>query len=160
MTEVRLRPMREDEFDAWRSWAVREYADDMMRNRSMPDEAALSRAAKEMDELLTAGISTPGHHLLVAEDDVTGDRVGYLWYGPRSSGADPNVAWLYDVYVEEELRGGGLGRRLMEALEVQVRSDGHHRIELNVFGDNDRARRLYDSMGYREMARQMAKELD
>jgi ribosomal protein S18 acetylase RimI-like enzyme len=70
------------------------------------------------------------------------------------------VAWLYDIAVEPELRGRGLGRALLRLVEDEVRAEGVSRIELNVFGDNSPARRLYESAGYTEIARQMAKNLD
>ncbi len=58
------------------------------------------------------------------------------------------------------MRGHGLGRELLRLLEAEVRAAGMSRVELNVFGDNERARHLYETSGYTEMARQMAKDLD
>ena len=57
------------------------------------------------------------------------------------------------------MRGNGYGRCLMELVEEQAHSDGIARIELNVYGDNRRARSLYESLGYTEMSRQMYKVL-
>ena len=158
--DVRLRPMRDDEWDAWRTWAVSEYADDVMRNEALTPQQAITQAGEETDALLTDGIGTPGHHLFVAEDADSGQRVGHLWFGPRARSADPTVAWLYDIFVDEAHRGRGSGRAMMELLEIEARAAGNHRIELNVFGDNDRAKRLYESTGYVEMARQLGKDLD
>jgi RimJ/RimL family protein N-acetyltransferase len=45
-------------------------------------------------------------------------------------------------------------------IEVEVRAAGMRRIELNVFVDNVRAKRLSESLAYVEMARQMGKDLD
>ena len=157
---LRLRPMRDDEWDAWYAWALPEYADDLVRNESLTPEDALVQATKEADALLPDGLATPGHHLLVAEDAGDGRRVGYLWFGHRAREPDPGVAWLYDIFVEETDRGRGVGRALMRLLEVEVRAAGMHRIELNVFGDNAHAQRLYESLAYVEMARQMGKDLD
>ena len=68
--------MRGDEWDAWRTWAVNGYADDMMRNEELHRERALAQAAEETDTLLTNGLGTPGHHLFVAEEVDTGKYVG------------------------------------------------------------------------------------
>jgi ribosomal protein S18 acetylase RimI-like enzyme len=87
-------------------------------------------------------------------------RVGHVWFGPRSGNPDPSVAWLYDLFVEEASRGRSVGRALMRLVEVEVRAAGMRRIELNVFGDNAHAQRLYESLAYVEMARQMGKDLD
>ena len=158
--EVRLRPMREDEWDVWRTRAIQLYAEDLIRNEAMEVDRAQQQAAREFDELLGDGLHTPGSHVLIAEDPASGERVGHLWYGPRSRQPDPDVVWLYDIAVEPELRGRGYGRALLRLLEDEVRASGAARIELNVFGDNLPARHLYESAGYAEMSRQMAKDLD
>jgi ribosomal protein S18 acetylase RimI-like enzyme len=47
----------------------------------------------------------------------------------------------------------------MALLEDDVRSHGLGRIHLNVFGGNERARSLYRSLGYAELAVTMGKSL-
>jgi len=47
----------------------------------------------------------------------------------------------------------------MLALETTVRPLGARRIDLNVFGDNTVAVRLYESLGYKPTAMNMRKEL-
>ena len=47
----------------------------------------------------------------------------------------------------------------MAHAEVLAKEMGLHRIATNVFGDNATARSLYETRGYRETARQMAKDL-
>ncbi len=160
MSDVHLRAMRADEWDAWYAWAMPGYAGDLVRNGSLTPEDALEQATKEVDALLPDGLATPGHHLLVAEEVDSGRRVGHLWFGPRSRNPDPSVAWLYDLFVEEASRGRGVGRALMQLVEVEVRAAGMRRIELNVFGDNAHAQHLYESLAYVEMARQLGKDLD
>jgi ribosomal protein S18 acetylase RimI-like enzyme len=151
--------MRADEWDAWRARTVSEYADEKVRNKRLTTERAAAQAEQETDALLTDGLGTPGHHLFVAEDLASAERVGYLWFGPRLGDPDPDVAWLYDIFVEETGRGRGIGRTMMDLLEIEARAAGCRRIELNVFGDNAPANGLYDSAGYVEMTRQMGKDL-
>jgi GNAT superfamily N-acetyltransferase len=157
---IRLRPMRDDEWDAWRTVAVREYAEVMQRNRGLTSEQALARAAEENTSLLPGGSGTPGHHFFVAEDTDSGKRIGHLWFAARELEHGPTVAWLYDIYVEEEDRGRGIGQAMLRLIESEARSVGLRRIELNVFGDNEPAKQLYASMGYIEISRQMGKDLD
>ncbi len=138
-----------------------EYASDLVRNESLtPEEAHGAGDEGSTDALLPDGLATPGHRLFVAEDAGDGRRLGHLWFGPRSRNPDPGVAWLYDLFVEEASRGRGVGRALMRLVEVEVRAAGMRRIELNVFGDNAHAQRLYESLEYVEMARQMGKDLE
>jgi ribosomal protein S18 acetylase RimI-like enzyme len=156
---VRLRPMRDDEWDAWRAVAVREYAEVMQRNKALTHEQALARAEQENTALLPEGADTPGHYFFVAEDADSGRRIGHLWFA-RALEHGPAVAWLYDIYVEREDRGKGHGRAMIRLMEDEARAVGLGRIELNVFGDNEAAKRLYASTGYTEISRQMGKDLD
>jgi GNAT superfamily N-acetyltransferase len=109
--------MRDDEWDAWHTWAVNDYAGDLVRNEALEPGRALAQATEETDALLTDGLGTPGHHLFVAEDEATGRRVGHLWFGPRLRNPDPAVAWLYDIFVEEADRGRGIGRAMLDLFE-------------------------------------------
>jgi ribosomal protein S18 acetylase RimI-like enzyme len=61
------------------------------------------------------------------------------------------------VFVIED--GRGLGRRAMEFAEEEARRRRLARVVLNVFGGNEAARGLYRSLGYREVAVWMAKDL-
>lgn len=148
--------MTPEEFAAYLAWVVDDYAGELARNGSAVGEAALARARASFDELLPQGLDTPRQILLVGEDAVDGRRVGHLWFGP--SDVDGR-AWLYDVTVEEPERGKGYGRALMQGFEREARAHGYSAVGLNVFGDNEVARSLYLSLGYREIARQLAKDL-
>ena len=158
MTELRLRPMTADEFRAYRQHSVATYADDLVRNVKLSPEAAQARSAAVLHELLPEGLGTQDHWIEVAEDE-HGMRVGVLWFARRATPAG-DIAYLFDIEVEEAARGRGLGRRIMELFEGEVAALGLGRIELNVFGHNDVARRLYEDLGYVEMSRQLFKELD
>jgi ribosomal protein S18 acetylase RimI-like enzyme len=149
--------MTADEFREYYRRSVASYADDMVRNVRLTPEAAQDRAARTLRDLLPEGLSTPDHRLRVAEHD--GGRVGTLWYARLTTPAGTDIAYLFDIEVDEALRGRGFGRRLMELLEEEVAGLGLGRIELNVFGHNDVARRLYEDLGYLEMSRQLFKEL-
>ncbi|MER5458330.1 hypothetical protein ABT008_26530 [Micromonospora sp. NPDC002389] len=56
---------------------------------------------------------------------------------------------LVRAYADEQVAAG----------EDVVRRHGIAALELNMFGDNDRARRLYQSSGYRVVTQQMRKTL-
>jgi GNAT superfamily N-acetyltransferase len=57
------------------------------------------------------------------------------------------------LLVLKAFRDRGIGRCLMVALEDEARRLGKRRVDLTVWGVNDRAYHLYTSMGYREMGR-------
>jgi len=66
---------------------------------------------------------------------------------------------VYDIEIDPEHRGRGLGRDTMLLAEEEARLRGRRRIKLNVFARNTVARALYRSLGFEEMAVQMAKEV-
>ena len=149
--------MTADEYDAYRSWVIDDFADELVRNGRVRQEDASARALASLDALLPQGIDTPRQSILVADDAVDGRRIGHLWFGPSSE--DEQRAWIYDVTVEEPERGRGYGRAILEMFEDEARDRGFASAGLNVFGDNEVARHLYGSLGYTEIARQMAKPL-
>jgi len=155
--QVVLRPMLPDEFVTYLDWAIDDYAAELERNVKATGEAAQVASRASYDSLLPDGLATLGHTLLVAMDPNGGERVGVLWFGPSTD--DPAMAWIYDIMVDEEKRGRGWGRAIMRAFEGEARARGFARAGLNVYGDNHVARRLYESLGYVETARQLHKEL-
>ena len=54
----------------------------------------------------------------------------------------------FGITVGTAYRDSGVGRAMLEALEVWAREVGVERIQLRVFDDNARARALYERMGY------------
>ena len=73
--------------------------------------------------------------------------------------AADEVAFVYGLEIDEELRERGLGRAAMLAVEENVRDLGYAEVRLNVFGGNRPARALYRSLGYEEVDVTMMKPL-
>lgn len=156
-TRVTLRPMTGAEFGDWRKHSVESFAQDLARARRRPIEAARVRAAAEFEELLPDGLETVGAWLFVVLDDAD-VSIGTLWLGRHPERSD--LAFVYELEIKESARRRGYGRAAMLAAEHVARSAGMSEIGLNVFGFNDPARGLYDSIGYRVVATQMTKRLD
>ena len=157
MTVV-LRPLREDEYAAWRAHSQEGYAGDMERTGGFDREQALAKAQLDFDRILPDGLATPAQHVFAIEDG-SGEAVGHAWLAERDTPDQGRLTFVYDVYVYESHRGHGYGRNAMLALEDEARKLGHDRIELNVFGGNEVARGLYRSLGYEERAVYMGKRL-
>lgn len=156
---LRLRPLREDEFDDYVAHGTANYARDMMENAGVPPELAQTKSDSDWAQLLPKGLDSPNQHLFAIEDE-NGQRVGDLWFAKRTSQFEGTAAFIYSIEIAPEFRGRGYGREAMLLLEDEVRSHGLTRIGLNVFGGNEVARSLYRSLGYAESAVWMAKDLD
>ena len=150
--EVTLRPLREDEFPGWLEAQRREYARGMVEDAGLLRSDAEEKAARDTASVLPQGFATPGTHFWIVESD--GVRVGTVFLGVNSG-----RAWLYDITIDEGVRGRGYGRAAMTGLEEQARSLGFDSIGLNVWGGNTVARGLYRSLGYAEESVLMRKAL-
>lgn len=64
---------------------------------------------------------------------------------------DGGYAGVYEVVVDPEQRGKGLGRALMINLLYHAKMQGIHKSYLQVVMDNTPARSLYESLGYKEV---------
>jgi ribosomal protein S18 acetylase RimI-like enzyme len=155
-TGARLRPMRPDEFPAMVAASKAGYAHDIAVHGGARAEVARQKAETDFATILPDGLATPAHAIFVIEADE--QTVGRLWIAERTAYGARSL-FIYEIEIEEEHRGLGLGRAAMLLAEDEARARGLGRIELNVFGGNDVARGLYRSLGYRESAVQMAKDL-
>ena len=153
-----MRPMTESEFEEWQHTVARAYADEQIAAGNWRPDDALERALNSNVAFLPQGLATPGMLLLIGvlED---GTPIGRLWIGLSHPRGIPGCAFIYDIEVDEEHQGAGVGRALLTAGEAAARSQGAGALELNVFGGNARAIGLYSTAGYRVVSQQMRKEL-
>jgi len=151
---VRLRELRDDELPGWLEAARRFYVNDLERHAGLTRTEAEEKAGRDHGALLPDGKPTAGQHLFCIEDE-RGDAIGRLWFAARPSGV-----WLYEIELEEWVRGRGLGREAMLAFEERARELGAEKVTLNVFGGNEVARSLYRSLGYAEESVHMGKRLE
>jgi ribosomal protein S18 acetylase RimI-like enzyme len=93
---------------------------------------------------------------LIAEDDDA--PVGYALANvvPQT----PIRGHLYDLYVDGDTRGRGVGRELIAAVGERLRARGVTHLSLDVALTNDSARRLYERLAFRAYDVLMAVELE
>jgi RimJ/RimL family protein N-acetyltransferase len=149
-----LRELRDDEFPRWLEAARRFYVNDLERHAGMPRADAEEKADRDYGAVFPDGSPGEGQHLFTIEDEQE-DPIGRLFFAERPSGV-----WLYEIELDEVVRGRGLGREAMLAFESLARELGAEKVTLNVFGGNEVARSLYRSLGYVEESVQMGKRLD
>lgn len=86
--------------------------------------------------------------ILLAEDE-SGRALGFVQLFPSFTSVQARRLWvLNDLYVSEAARGLGVGRALMDAAREHAIRTGAKRLTLETVKDNERAWRLYESLGY------------
>ena len=85
--------------------------------------------------------------ILVAEGD--GALLGFCQLYPTwCSVAAAPIFVLYDLFVDDGVRRGGVGRALMRAAQAFGREAGAVRLDLSTARTNTRAQALYESLGW------------
>ena len=151
---VRLRELLDDELPEWLTAARRSYVDDLERHAGMTSAEAEEKARRDHEALFPDGKPKEGQHLFAIEDE-SEEAIGRLFFAMR-----PGGVWLFEIELEERVRGSGLGREAMLAFEQCARELGAEKVTLNVFGGNEVARSLYRSLGYVEESVHMGKRLE
>jgi RimJ/RimL family protein N-acetyltransferase len=130
-----IRPATEDDLDGL--MAVREAV--AREGRWIGAEVPLDVEGDR--ERLRPGQPDTGSFVAVADD--TGEVIGNLAiFLPRYLVADLGMAVL------EAWRGKGVGRALLDAGIQWARDHGAHKVALQLWPHNERARRLYESAGF------------
>ena len=90
----------------------------------------------------------------------TKESAGILWMGmSRDQFTCEDTGYLLGVFLNEELRGKGLGRSLMECAEVWCLKNGLFSMTLNVGSPNTDAKDIYRHLGFSERSTVMKKRL-
>jgi GNAT superfamily N-acetyltransferase len=143
--DVTLEPMAADRFVQWREREIIEYAKDKVKAGVWPEAGAMEASAAEVASLLPDGLETSGHDIFVGVAE--GAEVGQLWLF-----TDPEAlareTFIYEIAIDEQHRGKGLGRGLLAAAESWCAEHGVTVVRLNVFAFNMTAISLYESSGY------------
>jgi len=102
-------------------------------------------------DLLAAMPESPTRLALVTQEDGSSALAAFLV--ARHS---PPEWELENIVVAPEVRGTGIGKKLMDTLLVQARQTSSDAVLLEVRESNAAARRLYEKLGFRETGRRKA----
>jgi GNAT superfamily N-acetyltransferase len=97
---------------------------------------------------LVAGVDEGRRVILVAESG--GDVVGMAHIAPSDAANATHRAEVQRVAVAADARGGGVGRRLMAAVEEEARARGLTLLWLTTHAGTEAAR-FYEAIGYTEL---------
>jgi len=101
-----------------------------------------AQLARRISQLLSAGDTT------VLLEGPGPDGLVVLRFRP-AIWSDALECYLAELYVVPSRRGNGIGRALLEAALDHARHSGADRIDLGTSDDDVAARRLYESLGFR-----------
>lgn len=155
---IRLAPMSNDEYPAYAANCMALYAEELSRANGITVEAATAQAEATFRRLLPDGRPDAPDQYLFTVLDEEGRRAGAVWFGIRRDRKRP-FAYIWDLYLEPGARGKGYGEQVMREVEQRARELGQDHIELNVFGHNLPARKLYERLGYQTLSVSMGKDL-
>lgn len=151
--EVRLVSMSEEDRQAFLERQAVDYAESKSKAGIWKPEESLEQSRAEIRRTVGETPEAGGHRFFHGVD-ASGHRVGATWYGPIPGREDiPGARWLFQIIVEEGLRGRGYGRAMLAAAEDLLRREGWSALHLNVFAFNEVAYSLYESSGYQAVQR-------
>jgi ribosomal protein S18 acetylase RimI-like enzyme len=94
------------------------------------------------------------HIALVAES--AGNVVGTVY----ANTASPDFGYVFGLYTRPEARRRGVAKALMRAIASVLRDEGRRYVVLSVDTPNEKARALYDRLGFEDAARMLRAEVD
>ncbi|CAN3982695.1 GNAT family N-acetyltransferase [Kitasatospora purpeofusca] len=128
-------------------------ADVPVIHRMIHELAEYEKAAHEAiatEEQLRAALfgEQPAVFGLIAEDDTTGEPVGFaLWFLNFSTWRGSHGIYLEDLYVDPTARGGGHGKALLLELARIAVERGYARVEWSVLDWNRPSIDFYKALG-------------
>lgn len=141
---MRLRPyIKSQDFQHIAGWIDNERSHALWCANNFPYPITETAFHSFVDKTMDAWSVCP----FVVTDD-GGKLVGFFRYAVN---VESNTGFLASVIVDSALRGKGYGRALVQtALQYAFAFTGAERVQLNVFCENESARRCYEQVGFTE----------
>ncbi|WKA56152.1 GNAT family N-acetyltransferase [Planococcus shixiaomingii] len=142
---LHFRSMDELKYNDFIEKLVAEYAGEHIKAGTWDPEEAHGLAQSQIQQLVPEGLGTSGHRFFIALDK--SEPVGSVWLNiqPREK---KKQAFIFDLKIEEQQQGKGYGKAIMAALDEYAKAENFEKIALHVFAHNERALKLYQTMGY------------
>ncbi len=123
----------------------------ILGNTAKYDEAAVIDLINDENNVIFAA---------AAEDTVVGYSIAQLKTSPKNPiMRERSIYYIDDLCVDERYQHRGIGRALMDACITDARARGCDAVELNVWENNESAKRFYESYGMKTQRRQLEMKL-
>lgn len=150
-----LIPMKENEYDVYVKDKIKRYALTLEENVfEIIDEPPFVRAEEAIKGYLPNGFNTKNHEFYNIIEN--GTVVGCVWIKVVE---ENKSAFLYEIYLKEEFRSNGIGKKVMTELESLLSIRKIVFFRLHVFGNNVHAINLYNNLGFQVAGINMYKEI-
>ncbi|MEI6578247.1 MAG: GNAT family N-acetyltransferase [Eubacteriales bacterium] len=143
ISKLSKRCFTQTEYDSFYSQVCSDYAEELEISGKLDHVNAVNKAESENKRLLSQGLSTPGAHFALFEENC--HTIGYYWLTEKQKG----MILLGFIFIYPEFRGLGYGKRLMSMVEKDATKLGKKYVILNVFKYNQAAVGLYKKCGYK-----------
>ncbi|MFJ9449951.1 GNAT family N-acetyltransferase [Herbaspirillum sp. NPDC101397] len=155
---LKMTPMSTADFERFRASSAADYVE-QCRLTGLPSLAASQAGTLAgLDALLPQGPATPGHYLMLLQEQEHGATVGMMWFGEVSND-DATSAFLYDLWIAPAWRRRGFAAAALALLAEEARLRGLDSLNLNVFAHNTAAQALYRKAGFVASEITMVREL-
>jgi GNAT superfamily N-acetyltransferase len=138
MTEIAIRPLARKDRAQWQPLWHGYLA---FYKASVPHEVTDLTFARFLDE------AEPMHALIAEREGEIVGIVHYIFH--RSTWTEGPYCYLQDLFTAEQARGGGVGRKLIEAVYSHAREQGASRVYWLTQESNATARALYEKLAER-----------
>ena len=145
--QLKMIPMTTTDFERFVESSSTDYAE-QCRLTDLPSLATSQPQARaNLLALLPQGLATPGHYLMLLQEEESGASVGEIWFAEVKED-DRTFAFLYDLTIDAAYRRRGFASAALELLLEEVRLRGLDNLSLNVFAHNTAAQALYRKAGF------------
>jgi GNAT superfamily N-acetyltransferase len=122
--------------------------------RELAEYEKLAHEVVATEELLREGLfgERAPAEAAIAEDDAGGPLGFVIWFTTFSTFLCRPGAWVEDLFVRPEHRGGGTGRALLAHVAAVAVERGYGRVELAALDWNEPALGFYEALGARSMS--------
>ena len=93
-------------------------------------------------EEITTHLENPNYHYYIIQ--TIDSNAGFIGFENRY---EKNTTKLHRIYLLEEFKGKGLGKKSLDFIKIETLKSGDHRIILNV-NKNNPAKEIYEKQGY------------
>ncbi|MEM7159124.1 MAG: GNAT family N-acetyltransferase [Myxococcota bacterium] len=148
-THAQIRPATRDDLLALA--AIRRRSWQATYEGVVPDAVLRGMNDQRTARTMVRGIRARTEALLVAESP-DGTRLGYAWVGPHRDGLPGHHGEIYELYLDPDTQGQGIGRQLLVAAIWALVERGLQPVVVWVLAANP-ARQFYEACGGEPIAR-------